>query len=814
MQPGTTAGPRRRMIPAVAAILGLLGSVLVATAGSSAAQPAALATPSAVVTPAVSATDKGAPAWWDGDCDANRFNRIAASFGWDGIGAHRMGASYLGIPVCGPRPWVDGSPNVLWGRAGWGEAEWQCVELAQRFMAQVYGTRAYQANGSQVVSNYRTTYGGNLVKISNGTVGKAPAPGDIVSFTTPNNPWGHVGVIAKSNVDANGNGTVQMMSQNDTSDGWRTLPVNGWRLGSLGTLRAYGWLHDPAGRGNPLGEGAFVKPAGSKYYYRIVGGAPVLVTTWKSYGGAQPYSIIDPQQFAKLRTYPKNGTYLKDTATGQVYRVAGGAPLAVSAADAAKLPGWSTVTKIPVDHGALVRRDHLRATPADGTQICRVDTAACYIVAGGAPLLVPASAMATTPGWSSRTATMVSGAEFASYTNLRKMPVDGTNVCDAATGACYTVAGGAPLLMGATDPKVPGFDPTTVVRAPHWEFTHSTHFRARPVDGTVLCPVGDPQCYVVAGGAPVAIKATASPAVAIKAGVKVGRTELRSPLRLTHKPVDGTVLKSAQTGALYTVQAGVAKLVQAKLTSAATTKAPVVVDQNAVDNAGMPGAWSHLASAPAVALLTTPTLRFQLPTATKLTWPVPVASSLVTTYDVRYQRAPYGGRYQPWVQPTAWTGITATSVDAGLVRGWTYCFQVRAHNRAGQVGPWSPMRCTSAPLDERAATTMSAGWVQWSTPLFYGGTGTRTIKKGAWWRLDGVQVGRLGVVATACPTCGKVAVWLNKTRVGVIDLSSPTTTYQKVFELPRFPVTSGYVMLVVASTGKQVQLDGLALSRT
>ena len=77
----------------------------------------------------------------------------------------------------------------------------------------------------QVVKNYSTAYGGNLVKISNGTVGRAPVPGDIVSFTTPNNPWGHVGVIAKSTVDANGNGTMQMMSQNDTSDGWRTLPV-------------------------------------------------------------------------------------------------------------------------------------------------------------------------------------------------------------------------------------------------------------------------------------------------------------------------------------------------------------------------------------------------------------------------------------------------------------------------------------------------------------------------------------------------------------------------------------------------------------
>ena len=812
MQPGTTAGPRRRMIPAVAATLGLLGSLLVATASTSTAMPAAA--PSAVVAPAATATDKGRPAWWDGDCDANRFNRISASFGWDGVGAHRMGAVYLGIPVCGPRPWVDGSPNVLWGRAGWGEAEWQCVELAQRFMAQVYGTRAYQANGSQVVKNYSTAYGGNLVKISNGTVGKAPQPGDIVSFTTPNNPWGHVGVIAKTTVDANGNGSVLMMSQNDTGDGWRTLPLNAWKLGSLGTLRAYGWLHDPAGRGNPLGEGAFVRPSNSKYYYKIVGGAPVLVTTWKSYGGAKPYSVVDPQQFAKLRSVPKNGTYLKDTATGQVYRIAGGAPLLVSSADAAKLPGWSSVTKIAVDHGALVRRDHLRTVPADNTQICRVDTGACYVVAGGAPLLVPAAAMATTPGWNSRTATMVSGAEFASYTNLRATPADGTFVCDAATGACYTVAGGAPLLMGATDPKVPGFDATTVVRAPHWEFTRSSHLKSRPAEGTVLCPVGDPQCYVVAGGAPVAIKAAATPAVPTAKAVKVARTELRSPLRLNHKPVDGTVLKSAQTGALYTVKAGVAHLVQAKLTGAAATKAPVVVDQNAVDNAGMAGSWSHLASAPAVAALDAPTLRFQLPTSAALVWKTPVASSAVTTYDVRYQKAPYNGRYQPWVQPTAWTGITATTVNAGLLRGWTYCFQVRAHNRAGQVGPWSPMKCTSSPVDDRAATATSAGWLRESSPLLYAGTSTRTTKKGAWWRLDGTQIRRVAVVATACPTCGKVAVWVNRTRIGVIDLSSPTVVRQKLFELPPFAVTNGYVMLVVASTGKQVQLDGLALSRT
>ncbi len=819
MQPGTPAGPRHRTIPVVAAILGLLASLLVATAGAGTASavPSAAST-SVVATVSVSTTDVGRPSWWDGDCDANRFNRIAASFGWDGAGAHRLGAVYLGVPVCGPRPWVDGSPNVLWGRAGWGEAEWQCVELAQRFMAQVYGTRAYQANGSQVVKNYSTAYGGNLVKITNGTVGRAPVPGDIVSFTTPNNPWGHVGVIARSTVDANGNGSVLMMSQNDTSDGWRTLPVTGWTLGNLGTLRPYGWLHDPTGRGNPLGEGSFVRSSDSKYFYRIVGGAPVLVTTWKAYGGVQPYSVIDPQQFAKLRAYPKDGTYLQDTTSGQVYRMAGGAPLAVASSDAAKLPGWSTADKIGVDHWSFVRKDHLRATPADRTQICRVDNGYCYIVAGGAPMLVPKASMATTPGWNSRTALMVSGAEFQTYTNLRANPVDGTFLCDSDTGSCYRTAGGAPLLMGASDPKVPGFNPTTVVRAPHWEFAHATHLRARPLEGTVLCPVGDPECYVVAGGAPVAIKPATSPAVPTRNGVRVARTELRTPVRLNHKPADGTTLKSAQTGKLYVVQSGVARLVDATLsstTAAASTRTPIVVDQNAVDNAGMAGAWSHLASAPAVARLDTPILQFQLGSAATLTWPVPVASSAVASYDVRYERAPYGGRFQAWVQPRAWTGITATSVRAGMVRGWDYCFQVRARNRAGQVGPWSNTRCTATPLDDTAATATSAGWLRSNSALLYAGTAMRTTTKGAWWKLEGVSVARLGLVATTCPTCGKVAVWINRTRVAVVDLSSPTLAYQQLVQFPRFAVTNGTVTLVVVSdTGKTVQVDGLALSRT
>ena len=182
MNPPAVRVPRRGLLRTSAGVALALLVALLAPVGVAA--PVLAQSAAAVVAAAATATDVGRPSWWVGDCDSSRWGPIAASMGWTGVGSHRMGATYLGVPVCGPRPAVDGSPDVMWGRAGWGESEWQCVELAQRFMAQVYGTTAYGANGSDVVKNYSTAYGGNLVKIANGTVGKAPIPGMSSSGST------------------------------------------------------------------------------------------------------------------------------------------------------------------------------------------------------------------------------------------------------------------------------------------------------------------------------------------------------------------------------------------------------------------------------------------------------------------------------------------------------------------------------------------------------------------------------------------------------------------------------------------------------
>ena len=186
---------------------------------------------------------------WSGTCDYRHWNAAARAAGWRGAGAHMLGAIYLGVPVCGPRPAIDGSPDVLWQRPGWGYPEWQCTELAFRFMAQIYGVRAYPAAGGTVASLYRASDGGGLARYRNGTVGHPPRPGDVVSFTGRTIYDGHAAVVAASKVDAHGNGYVEMMSQDDTATGWRTMPIRRWQLVALGTLPAWGWLHDPHGRG-------------------------------------------------------------------------------------------------------------------------------------------------------------------------------------------------------------------------------------------------------------------------------------------------------------------------------------------------------------------------------------------------------------------------------------------------------------------------------------------------------------------------------------------------------------------------------------
>ncbi len=180
-----------------------------------------------------------APSWWAGSCDSGNYP-----------GAHPLGASFRNVEVCGPRPGADGATNrlVRFFPGAWGELEWQCVELSMRYLYIAYGVSPYGANGKDVVDNYTTASGGGLVKVANGTPGTPPKAGDVISFgPTIYSSFGHTGVIESANVDGAGNGTVRMLSQNDTTDGWRTLSVNNWSVNgpAAGLGATTGWLHKP-----------------------------------------------------------------------------------------------------------------------------------------------------------------------------------------------------------------------------------------------------------------------------------------------------------------------------------------------------------------------------------------------------------------------------------------------------------------------------------------------------------------------------------------------------------------------------------------
>jgi hypothetical protein len=123
-----------------------------------------------------------------------------------------------------------------------------------------------------------------------------------------------------------------------------------------------------AGAAAVLPDGTFVQVAGSQEIYEIAGGAPLFVSApyWATLG-AQPLTTISEQQFSLLAPVPADRTFLQ-ASTGALYRVAGGAPLLVS--DPTLFPGEQPVTIDGWDiANAGAQAAHLNVTPADGTVV-------------------------------------------------------------------------------------------------------------------------------------------------------------------------------------------------------------------------------------------------------------------------------------------------------------------------------------------------------------------------------------------------------------------------------------------------------------
>jgi hypothetical protein len=140
-------------------------------------------------------------------------------------------------------------------------------------------------------------------------------------------------------------------------------------------------------------DGTFVQVQGAQEIYEIAGGAPLLVTPqyWASLG-AQQLLTISEQQFALLNPVPAAGTFLT-SATGTMFRVAGGAPLRVS--EPGLFPGVQSVTIDPWDlFRAGNPATHLNARPVDGTVVEGLPSGSYWVFAQGRRRVSAANATA------------------------------------------------------------------------------------------------------------------------------------------------------------------------------------------------------------------------------------------------------------------------------------------------------------------------------------------------------------------------------------------------------------------------------------
>jgi hypothetical protein len=97
-------------------------------------------------------------------------------------------------------------------------------------------------------------------------------------------------------------------------------------------------------------EGSFVSGAGSGNVFRIAGGAPIYTSSWESVGlPPQPVQTLSPTQFDSLPDRPDDGTFLQGGSSGRVYRVENGVAFHV--------PSWAPFggpqPTVTVDQAAL-----------------------------------------------------------------------------------------------------------------------------------------------------------------------------------------------------------------------------------------------------------------------------------------------------------------------------------------------------------------------------------------------------------------------------------------------------------------------------
>ena len=204
--------------------------------------------------------------------------------------------------------------------------------------------------------------------------------------------------------------------------------------------------------------------------------------------------------------------------------------------------------------------------------------------------------------------------------------------------------------------------------------------------------------------------------------------------------------------------------------------------------------------------------QFQLARTFDVDWSASDAAAGVATYDVSYEKSSYTAYSGTTVAWKTETGATNDSLTASP--GFTYCFQSRARDAAGNLSAWSERACTAVPADN-PAFRHGSGWSKKTEAGYFLGTYSLAKRRNATLTRGGAQGKEFALVATRCPGCGSVRVYWDVGLSRRVDLASSTVRKRQIIPIVAFDyVRTVEIKVVVASSGRPVRIDGLGVSRS
>jgi hypothetical protein len=179
--------------------------------------------------------------------------------------------------------------------------------------------------------------------------------------------------------------------------------------------------------------------------------------------------------------------------------------------------------------------------------------------------------------------------------------------------------------------------------------------------------------------------------------------------------------------------------------------------------------------------------------------------------DLRVKSANFNSGFGAFTQPASLQHLTGTSKAFTGVPGHSYCFSVRARDNAGNLSAFSGQKCTMIPVDDKPMTA-STGW-QRKTGQAGAFLGTLSVASQAnkTLSLNSVHARQIGILTKRCSNCGTFTITFNGQTFSANSAGSGFV----IFTIPATStVKTSKLVLKVISSGKPVQIDGVAAPQT